>query len=184
MEMTSRRRVGRIGDVALQTDFLLPPGEADVIDRLRLAGQFGLESARFTDQGVQSKIAGMSQRARGTPDGPSGENVMSDLKGRFRLQDGVLSMSNLTFTIPGATVNLQGNYGLRSEAIGFDGTLRMQATISEAAGGGMKSVFLKLVDPLFRSRNAGAVVPIKVTGTRKDPKFGLDVGRVFNKRSP
>ena len=173
-----------VGDVALHTDFLLPPGEADVIDRLRLAGQFGLESARFTDKGVQSKIAGMSQRARGTPDGPSGENVMSDLKGRFRLQDGVLSMSNLTFAIPGATVNLQGNYGLKSEAIAFDGTLRMQATISEAAGGGMKSVFLKLVDPLFRSRNAGAVVPIKVTGTRKDPKFGLDVGKVFNKRSP
>ena len=173
-----------VGDVALQTDFLLPPGEADVIDRLRLAGQFGLESAQFTDRGVQSKIAGMSQRARGTPDGPSGENVMSDLKGRFRLQEGVLSMSNLTFAIPGATVNLQGNYGLKSEAIAFDGTLRMQATISEAAGGGMKSVFLKLVDPLFRSRNAGAVVPIKVTGTRKDPKFGLDVGKVFNKRSP
>lgn len=173
-----------VGDVALQTDFLLPPGEADVIDRLRLAGQFGLESARFTDQGVQSKIAGMSQRARGTPDGPPGENVMSDLKGRFRLQQGVLSMSTLTFAIPGATVNLQGSYGLKSEAIAFDGTLRMQATISEAAGGGMKSVFLKLVDPLFRSRNAGAVVPIKVTGTRKDPKFGLDVGKVFNKRSP
>jgi AsmA-like protein len=172
-----------VGDVGLHTDFLLPPGEGDVIERLNLAGKFDLESARFTDRGVQTKITGMSQRARGTPDGPRGENVVSDLRGRFRLQDGVLSFSDLTFVIPGATVNLQGTYGLRSEAIAFDGTLRMEATISEAAGGGMKSVFLKLVDPLFRKRNAGAVVPIKVTGTRKDPKIGLDVGKVF-KRSP
>ena len=172
-----------VGDVGLHTDFLLQPGEGDVIERLNLAGKFDLESARFTDRGVQTKITGMSQRARGTPDGPPGENVVSDLRGRFRLHDGVLSFSDLTFAIPGATVNLQGTYGLRSEAIAFDGTLRMEATISEAAGGGMKSVFLKLVDPLFRKRNAGAVVPIKVSGTRKDPKIGLDVGKVF-KRSP
>ena len=81
-------------------------------------------------------------------------------------------MSDLTFAIPGATVNLQGTYGLRSEAIAFDGTLRMEATISEAAGGGMKSVFLKLVDPLFRNRNAGAVVPIKVTGRARTRSSG------------
>jgi hypothetical protein len=172
-----------VGDVGLHTDFLLPPGEADVIERLNLAGEFDLESARFTDRGVQAKISGMSQRAKGNPGAPPGDNVMSDLKGRFRLKGGVLSLSNLTFAIPGATVRLDGTYGLQSEALEFDGTLRMQATISEAAGGGMKSVFLKLVDPLFRERNAGAVVPIKVRGTRKEPKFGLDVGRVF-KKSP
>jgi hypothetical protein len=172
-----------VGDVGLRTDFLLPPGEGDVIERLNLAGEFDLESARFTDRGVQKKISGMSQRARGNPDAPPGDNVMSDLKGRFRLKDGVLALSNLTFAIPGATVRLNGTYGLQSEALAFDGTLRMQATISEAAGGGMKSVFLKLVDPLFRERNAGAVVPIKVRGTRNDPKVGLDVGRVF-KKSP
>jgi len=79
------------------------------------------------------------------------------------------------FAVPGATVSLRGTYGLRSEAIAFDGTLRMQATISEAAGGGVKSIFLKVVDPFFKDGKAGAVLPIKVRGTRKEPKFGLDV---------
>ena len=64
---------------------------------------------------------------------------------------------------------------LRSEQIEFDGTLRMQATISEAAGGGIKSMLLKAIDPLFRKGKAGAVVPIKVRGTRDKPKFGVDV---------
>ena len=56
-----------------------------------------------------------------------------------------------------------------------DGTLRMQATISEAAGGGVRSVLLKVVDPFFRKKGAGTVLPIKVRGTREHPKFGLDV---------
>ena len=117
----------------------------------------------------------MSQRARGRdPDGAP-ENVVSDLQGRFRLRNGALRLSGLTFAIPGATVKLDGTYGLRSEQIEFDGTLRMQATISEAAGGGIKSMLLKAIDPLFRKGKAGAVVPIKVRGTRDKPKFGVDV---------
>jgi hypothetical protein len=55
----------------------------------------------------------------------------------------------------------------------------MQATISQAAGGGAKSFFLKLIDPLFRKKGAGALIPIRVRGTVDDPKYGLDVGRVF-----
>jgi hypothetical protein len=162
-----------IGDVALHADFTLPPGEADVIDRLRLAGEFDVDG-RFTDRGVQAKLTGMSQRAGGREPEIS-DNVMSYLSGRFKLHDGRMTMSNLTFAVPGATVKLDGTYGLRTEQLEFDGTLQMKATISEAAGGGFKSVFLKVVDPFFRKRNAGAVLPIKIRGTRSEPKFGLDV---------
>jgi hypothetical protein len=163
-----------VGDVALQAEFTLPPGDRDVVDRLRLSGQFNLDG-RFTDRGVQEKLTGMSQRAKGEDPAGAAANVMSDLSGRFRLQDGVMSFADLKFAVPGALVSLRGSYGLRSEELNFDGTLRMQATISEAAGGGMKSIFLKVVDPFFRKGNAGAVLPIKVRGTRSEPKFGLDV---------
>ena len=67
----------------------------------------------------------------------------------------------------------------KEELLEFDGTVRMQATVSQAAGGGVKGLLLKMVDPIFRKQGAGAVVPIKVRGTRDEPKFGLDVGRVF-----
>ena len=163
-----------VGDLALHTDFTLPPGEGDVIERLRLVGQFDLDG-RFTDRGVQAKLTGMSQRAQGEDADGAATNVMSDLRGRFRLLDGVMTFADLQFAVPGALVRLRGSYGLRSEELNFDGTLRMKATISQAAGGGMKSVFLKVVDPFFRKGNAGAVLPIKVRGTRSEPKFGLDV---------
>jgi hypothetical protein len=38
---------------------------------------------------------------------------------------------------------------------------------------------LKAVDPVFRKKGAGALVPLKIGGTRDKPQFGLDVGKVF-----
>lgn len=170
------------GRLALHTNFLLPPGEADVPERLRLDGEFDLSSAKFTDAGVRGKLAGMSERAIAGDREVSPDSVVGDLEGRFTLAGGTVSLGQLRFRIPGASVQLAGSYGLRSEALHFDGTLRMQATISEAAGGGMKSVFLRIVDPLFRKKGAGAVLPIRIRGTREDPKFGLDVVKALTPR--
>jgi len=168
-----------VGRVGLKTDFELPPGDRDVVEKLLLAGEFDVAGARFSDPGVQTKLSGMSHRARGRDPDERAENVVSDLSGTFRLRDGSLSFTSLAFGLPGATVRLRGSYGLQSEAMAFDGTLRMDATISEAAGGGLKGFFLKAIDPIFRKQGAGAVVPIKVRGTREKPRFVLDVGKVF-----
>ncbi len=93
-----------------------------------------------------------------------------------------MSFTDLAFALPGAKVQLHGSYGLRSEAIDFTGTLRMDATSSEAAGGGVKGFFLKAIDPLFKKKGAGALIPITVGGTKDKPAFGLDVGRVFHSK--
>lgn len=168
-----------VGRVALRSEFHLPPGEPDVIERLALKGQFEVGAATFTDRKVQERLVDMSKRARGLEEGDAAGNVVSNLSGSFGLKNTILSFSRLSFSLPGAQVRLQGSYGLRSEAIEFDGTMRMQATISQAAGGGVRGFFLKMADPIFRKQGAGAVIPIKVRGTRDAPKFGLDVGRVF-----
>jgi hypothetical protein len=171
-----------VGRVVLQSDFELPPGERDVVEKLLLAGEFDVDAAKFTDEAVQRKLSGMSHRARGRDPDKKAENVVSGLSGKFRLKDGSLSFPDLAFAMPGATVRLHGSYGLRSDAIWFDGTLRMDATISEAAGGGLKGFFLRAVDPIFRRKGAGAVVPIRVRGTREKPELGVDVGRVFKRK--
>jgi hypothetical protein len=43
----------------------------------------------------------------------------------------------------------------------------------------VKGFLLKLVSPLFRKDGAGAVIPIRISGTHDDPDVGLDAGRVF-----
>jgi hypothetical protein len=165
--------------MALQAVLLLPPGDAKVMDRLRLTGRFALERAQFTDAGVRQKLAEMSRRAQGKkPDEAIGK-IASDMRGHFVLRDGAIRFEPLGFTLPGADIQLTGVYGIRSQQLDFSGTLSMNATISQAAGGGIKGFFLKAVDSVFKKQGKGAVIPITISGPRDQPKFGVQWGRVF-----
>ena len=167
------------GGLTVRGGMNLPAGPADVMERLEVSGEFGVAGARFSDGGVQAKISDMSERARGLKPAEHTENVASNFRGKFRLADGVLALQDGSFGIPGATVQIGGKYGLQTEMLEFDGLVRMQATISQAAGGGVMGFFLKAVDPIFRKPGAGAELPIRVRGTRSEPKFGLDVAKAL-----
>lgn len=170
------------GKLALHADMNLPAGPADVMDRLGIAGELSVAGARFTDRGIQTKISDLSERARGMNPEESHENVNAQLRATFSLGRGVLTLRDAVFGMPGATLQVAGTYGLFTEAVEFDGTARLQATVSQAAGGGrIKRVLLKVVDPIFRKDGAGAVLPIRVRGTRKDPKIALNVRKVFGR---
>ena len=103
--------------------------------------------------------------------------MTSDLDGRFVLRDGTLTLSSVRFEVPGASVNLQGRYGLVSGALDFTGTLQMNARVSETQTG-WKALLLRAVDPIFAKKGAGAVIPIRITGTREKPEFGMDTNGV------
>jgi hypothetical protein len=164
------------GGLKLTAKLLLPPGKQDAVEKIQLDGSFEVARARFTGPGVQQRINEMSQRARGNIDDHA-ESVLSDLKGRFVMRRGTIRFSNVSFAIPGARVNVAGTYALRSEALDFKGNVRMDAKLSEATTG-VKSFLLKLVDPIFRKKQA-TVIPITIGGTAAQPKFGLDMKRVF-----
>ena len=161
-----------LGNIRLNTTFDLPPGNEDVVKRLYLNGAFGLAKAQFTSDTVQNKIEELSRKSRGIHH-PKQERIVSDLQGAFALKHASIRFPSLTFSVPGANVSLAGNYGLVNEKIHFEGHLQTQAKLSQTQTG-IKSILLKLADPFFKKGNAGAVVPIKITGTRKDPQFGLN----------
>jgi len=168
-----------VGRIALQAALLLPPGEPKVLDRLQLDGRFVLEDTQFTDPGVQEKLAELSRRAQGKkPDEPIGK-IVSDMRGRFVLKNGAIRFAPIGFVLPGADIELTGVYGLRSQILDLTGTLAMDATISKAAGGGVKGFFLKAVDPIFRKHGKGAIIPITIRGSRAQPAFGVQWGKVF-----
>jgi AsmA-like protein len=172
-----------IGSLKMNTKLVLPPEHRRVADRLRLDGAFSVDSAQFTNAEVQRKIADLSRHGQGKTEDEQVGRVLSDLRGRFTLANGVVRFQRLEFGVPGAQVQLAGTYALRRETLDFEGLLRMQAPISEAVGtGGVKRLLLKAIDPLFRKKGAGSVVPIKISGTRHDPQFGLDVRRVFRSK--
>lgn len=163
-----------LGGARLRAKLVIPAEKKKVIDKLQLRGEFVLSKAKFTDAGVQTKLVGLSRRGRGMDQDEQVGEVLSNLRGRFAVEDAAATFSSLTFTVPGAAVELAGRYGLRDETIDFRGKLKMQAPLSQVAGGGIKGFFLKAFDPFFREPGAGMVLPIKITGTRKAPKFGLN----------
>lgn len=169
------------GLVSLKTRFVIPSRrskDTDIANRIDLDGEFGIVSARFTQGTVQEKINALSRRGRGRPSEADDGTAVSALGGTFTLENGLIQFSRLTFDVAGASVLLNGSYDLNTEELNFRGTLSLKAKLSQTTTGA-KSLFLKLIDPLFKKKNAGAVLPIKITGTREKPSFGLDMGRVF-----
>jgi hypothetical protein len=162
------------GILNLKTKFLLPPGQMKVLDKLKLDGDFSVTDGQWTSAEVREKIESFSRHAEGQPANEDAGSSISDFRGRFRLDGGVISFTDLTFSVPGATVQLQGSYQLRGEALDFSGDLRLKAKLSQTVTG-KKSFFLKAIDPFFEKKGAGAVIPISITGTRESPTIGVTV---------
>lgn len=166
------------GDVTVSADVALPPGPGRARDRFKASGTMGLEGGHFTDDQMDAKVRELSRRARGKDDDEALGRVATDFKGTFALDHGVLKLVKTNFHVPGASIVLSGTYTLGSEELDFEGEARLDASLSKAVGG-FKSIFLKPFNGLFRKNGAGAVVPIKIGGTRSAPEFGVRVGAVF-----
>ena len=162
-------------------DLRLHQGQ-NIFDRLALAGKFGISEAKFTSGETQNKINSLSQKALGQPGVTPDDDAASDFHGSFTLKDGAMNFSDLQFAVAGAAVKLNGSYDLRGESVDFHGTLRMNAKLSQTTTGA-KSVLLKFVDPFFAKDGAGALLPIKIQGSRANPSFGLELHRASPKTS-
>ena len=163
------------GAVSFRTKLIVPPGDdIDIAQKLQLDGKFAIGSAHFSELNVQQKVDELSNRGRGQTDDAEDDTVASNFKGSFVLREGVMTFSNLSFDVPGVRIALNGTYGLLDERLSFHGTASLQAKLSETTTG-FKSFLLKAVDPLFKKKTAGAVIPIKIGGTKSNPSFGLSL---------
>jgi hypothetical protein len=170
------------GPIRLKTKFILVPGPKQIPDRLYLDGSFDLDSLHFTSSAVQQKVDNMSKRSEGKPnevvnpgEAIKADDVASAMKGNFRVENGILTLSGLGFGIPGADVQLAGTYALEPETLDLSGTVKMQAKLSQTTTG-VKSFLLKFADPIFSKGGKGTVLPIKITGSVQDPHYGLNLG--------
>ncbi len=160
------------GPVKFKTKFYLPHGEGDVAERLRLNGVFRIQDAEFTSPEARTKLEALSRKASGKPNDKDAGSSVTTLDGQFALGNRTITMHQAKFAIPGATFAFDGTYALANEALDFHGLLRMDARLSQTMTG-FKSFFLRPVDPFFR-KNHATQLPIKISGTRNKPSFGLD----------
>jgi hypothetical protein len=157
----------------------LPQGKAPILDRLDLEGSVRAEKVTFTSDTVQEKIDELSRRGQGRPDDASIDDVASRLAAKFKLHKGVFTYQNLSFSVKGAAVKLDGTHSLRSKAVDLKGVVLLDATVSQTMTG-FKSLLLKPFDGLFKKNGAGTRLVISVAGSQDQPKIALDVGKTIH----
>jgi AsmA-like C-terminal region len=179
-----------VGTVSFRAHVTIPPEGRPFEQEVVLVGDFGIEDSRFTKAETQKKVDNLSERARGqkvddkgnakgkeTNDDDDADSwrMVSDLKGHVVLKDGVATLTNISFSVPGAVAYMHGTFNLLNEKIDFHGVLKTDAQFSKVGGGGIKSVFLKPFDAAFKKKPKGAEIPVKMTGTYAHPEPGLEI---------
>jgi hypothetical protein len=156
----------------------IPPGKQSVTQKIGVRGHFLLTDIHFSSPNIEDKVDMLSLRAQGHPDQahPGAPDVHSQMHGTFDLHSGHIVFSDLKYALPGATVQLAGQYTLDGKKFDFTGKVRTEAKLSQMTATWWKSLLLKGVDPFFHKHGAGAEIPIKISGTNTAPKFGLDLG--------
>jgi hypothetical protein len=163
------------GQIFLKAKVDVPPLSGKVREKLRLNGKFEVAQGKFLRSNVQDKVDGLSRRGQGEPKNEEIDEVVSGMKGVFDLEGEVITFRSLSFGVPGAAVDLAGDYHFDGP-LDFHGTLKLDAKVSQTMTGWKRWV-LKPVDPFFAKNGSGTFLRIKVDGTADQPKFALDRGK-------
>ena len=160
------------GQINIHAHAVLPPGSQPFIKKLELQGEFDIAHAQWENPDRQTKLNELSKRASGKKKDQPAENVTADIKGAATMTGAIAKFSEASFKIPGAEAAMHGTYNLENMTIDFHGDLKTDSSISGETTGA-KAMLLKPLDPLFKRKHAGAVVPVAVTGSYAKPQFGL-----------
>jgi hypothetical protein len=151
-----------------------PSGRQPFLKRVVLQGEFEIEHAQWTKPERQMSVNMLSKKASGKKKDPETPAVTADIKGGVLLSNEVAKFQEVSFKAPGAEAILHGTYNLEDTKIDFHGDLKTEASISDDSSG-VKAVLLKPLDPLFKKKHAGAVVPVEMTGAYHNPHFGVSL---------
>jgi hypothetical protein len=128
----------------------------------------------FSKSSTQEGVIKLSAGARGEKDPVDPETVLMDLTGQVSLLGGISKFSDLSFGVPGAAARMHGAYNLLSHKIDLRGQLQVDSKISNTESGA-KALFLKAIEPFFKKKKKGEIVPVRISGTYEHPTFGLDL---------
>ncbi len=143
-----------------------------------MTANFTITNAHFTNAFTQTKVNNLSAKASGAKDKDKNaagvNNVTSEIKGHVDLHGGLASFTPLTLIAPGALAQLEGSFNVLSTQIDLRGSLATDSKLSQDAGG-IKAILLKPLDPLFKKKDAGAVIPVHIGGNYTQPSYGFSL---------
>lgn len=159
-----------VGNVAFQMHVVIPSGKERFLKKIEIGSDFRIQDARFTNPQTRSRLSKIAEAPdQKQPD----QNSPADLSGNVRLLKGIAHFSQLSARDGNATASFHGNFDLTNEQVNLHGQLTTEASLTKTTSG-IKSVFAKALEPLFKKGHHEKVVPVKISGTYHKPSFGLD----------
>lgn len=165
------------GPMNFRAHVLLVDNNRRFLKRVSLVGDFSIAGGRFAKPKTQHSVDQLSQSSRevkNKKDDADPPVVVANLSGHVNLSDGFARFSNLSFDVPGAVAQMNGMFNVITEKVDFHGSLKTDAELSQTTHG-IKAVLLKPLDPIFKRKRHGAVIPIEMTGTYSQPHFGMEI---------
>jgi hypothetical protein len=166
------------GTLRMKAKLHIPPGPERVPAKMGLAGKFEIRSVHFNNSKLQDRIDGLSARAQGHPEevksvsNDQRAEAASGMSADFVLEHGLMTATNVNYSVPGALVQLNGVYSMDGNVFEFKGHVRTEATASQMVGG-WKGLLLKPVDGFLKKPGAGLQLPVAISGTEGDVHLGL-----------
>jgi autotransporter translocation and assembly factor TamB len=181
---SEEQKASMTGAVTLHAFVEVPPGP-HFLKKLRLTGDFGVESGEFTSSSTQTPINALSASARAKADKEDEADkeakaekedarpAASNLRSHVLVRDGTAELTGISFEFPGAIANMDGTFQLISKQVDIHGTLRTIGSLPDTTSG-FKALMLQVATPFMKKRNT-TVAPFAITGTSSDPRVGLDL---------
>lgn len=157
-----------------KAQILAAPRGTKFLERLRMEGSFDIPSEKLTNKQTEQSLSEFSGREQGAKGDEDEADALSSLRGSATIRDGVVSSQSLAFAVAGANAEFHGTYSLKNKQVNMAGTLRTEKDLSHATTG-FKSFLLKPISPFFKRKDAGAVVPVTITGGPGSYHIGADL---------
>jgi hypothetical protein len=155
----------------------IPGGPEPFLQRLKLVADFGVGRGKFMNAKTErdlTRLSDSSEKRHAEATEQTSGDVLSNLRGHGAAANGMATLSDVFFAIPGASARLHGTYGLIGYRVNLHGSLLTTGNPSDAATG-FKSFMMKVVTPFLKRKHSAKVVPFKITGSYSNIDVSLDL---------
>jgi hypothetical protein len=135
------------GALRVRAKLEIRPGEQEILDRLRLDGDFAASNAQFLSLNLRDRLWKASRKGQGLPNNLSPGSPLSKMRGHVRLNNGTAEFSSLVIDLPGSSARLNGSYQLASERLNLHGQPPKE---------------VKPADRRFRRKRGGSRVAVRI----------------------
>jgi hypothetical protein len=159
------------GSINIRARVMVPPEQVEFLRKLNVEGDFGLDAAQFTAHDTQKTLNKLSDSAEAQD---SSATALSDVKGHLSAKNGIATLTNVSFGMPGVDARLHGTYNLLTDEVDLHGVLQTHGKVSVATQG-FKSMLLDVITPFLKHKAHTTLVPFKITGRYPNPAIALDL---------